>query len=124
MSTMKIINPELLENLSLEDAKVKFANTGISFNKAAVKLLSLKHGSEFVITQDEKDNLYFKDVTNTGFQISAMPEKGGARAFAKNIVKFLYPDKKISFRFYIINEMKDGYRLLSPVFEPATQAKK
>lgn len=120
---MKVITPQFIESLTTEPAKLKIFSSGIGFNKAACKLLALKKKNRFLLCKDEKDHLFYQDVAEShdGFEITALPEKGGARSNAKGLFKFLFPTDNVKFKFFIIGEMKDGLRPLIPVDLPKKQ---
>ncbi len=116
-----IITPELLNNHVIGAPVMKIFKGGITFNKAAEKLLALKVGSKFVLVM-KGGKLHFKDVgeSENAFKIASAIPKGGCRCIQAGFVNFLYPNdakdkgSRKSYAFHI-GENIEGLRLLTEI---------
>jgi len=108
----KIINPELLASLQVGEPEMKIFKTGISFNRAAQKLLALKQHSQFVIVQKETGGLFYKDVVKQGFVIAQEMKIGGCRAKQLGMLNYLFKNSADPVKFSI-GELEDGMRKLT-----------
>jgi hypothetical protein len=99
-----------LLNLELGEPEMKIYKAGISFNRAAQKLLALKLHSKFILVKED-GILFYEDSIKEGFEITHVLEKGGCRLASNILFKYLFPEKTESVVFKI-GEFKEGRRRL------------